>query len=134
MMMSFFPSYDSSSVVNKMGMDVGYTTQVAGKAFPALDSLHWIPFANFEYFIEKRLKESPSRDCPTWGSIPYTVTNLRHYRGCWEVLADVNLIWLSPEKFCQSLTKMWMLADNHWTEHRVPNGGVRERTEGAEGV
>ena len=27
-----------------------------------------------------------------------------------------------------------MLAANHWTEHRVPNGGVRERTEGAEGV
>jgi hypothetical protein len=23
---------------------------------------------------------------------------------------------------------------NHWTEHWVPNGGVRERTEGAEGV
>jgi hypothetical protein len=27
-----------------------------------------------------------------------------------------------------------MLSVNHWTEHRVPNGGVRERTEGAEGV
>jgi hypothetical protein len=27
-----------------------------------------------------------------------------------------------------------MLASNHWTEHRVLNGGVRERTEGAEGV
>jgi hypothetical protein len=27
-----------------------------------------------------------------------------------------------------------MLAANHWTEHRVPNGGVREKTEGAEGV
>jgi hypothetical protein len=26
-----------------------------------------------------------------------------------------------------------MLTDNHWTEHRVHNGGVRERTEGAEG-
>jgi hypothetical protein len=22
----------------------------------------------------------------------------------------------------------------HWTEHGVPNGGVRERTEGVEGV
>jgi hypothetical protein len=28
----------------------------------------------------------------------------------------------------------WMLATNHWTEHRVPSGGVKERTEGAEGV
>jgi hypothetical protein len=27
-----------------------------------------------------------------------------------------------------------MLAANHWTEHGVPNEGVRERTEGAEGV
>jgi hypothetical protein len=27
-----------------------------------------------------------------------------------------------------------MLAANHWTEHRVPNSRVRERTEEAEGV
>jgi len=27
---------------------------------------------------------------------------------------------------------MWMIAPNHRTEHRGPNGGVRERTEGAE--
>jgi hypothetical protein len=27
-----------------------------------------------------------------------------------------------------------MLAANHWTEHRVPKIGVRERTEGVEGV
>jgi hypothetical protein len=27
-----------------------------------------------------------------------------------------------------------MLAANHWPEHRIPNGGVRERTEEAEGV
>jgi hypothetical protein len=27
-----------------------------------------------------------------------------------------------------------MLTANHWTEHGVPIGGVRERTEGAEGV
>jgi hypothetical protein len=29
--------------------------------------------------VEKRLKERPSRDCPTWGSIPYTITKPRHY-------------------------------------------------------
>ena len=29
---------------------------------------------------------------------------------------------------------MWMLAANHWTEHRDPNGGVRGRTQGAEGA
>jgi hypothetical protein len=27
-----------------------------------------------------------------------------------------------------------MLVVNHWTEHRVPNGGVREKIEGSEGV
>jgi hypothetical protein len=27
-----------------------------------------------------------------------------------------------------------MLGTNYWTEHGVPNGGVREMTEGAEGV
>ena len=27
-----------------------------------------------------------------------------------------------------------MIAVNHWTEHRVPDGGVEEGTEGAEGV
>ena len=54
--------------------------------------------------VEQILKERPSRHCPTWGSIPYTTTKPRHYCGCWEVLADRSLIWLSPERLCQSLT------------------------------
>jgi hypothetical protein len=29
---------------------------------------------------------------------------------------------------------MWMLAPGHLTEHGDPNGGVRGKTEGAEGV
>jgi hypothetical protein len=28
----------------------------------------------------------------------------------------------------------WMLTAIHWTEHKVPNGGARERTQGVEGV
>jgi hypothetical protein len=36
------------------------------------------------------LKERPSRDCPTWGSIPYT--KLIYYCGCQQVLADRNPI------------------------------------------
>jgi hypothetical protein len=28
----------------------------------------------------------------------------------------------------------WMLSANLWTEHRVPNVGARERTQGVEGV
>jgi hypothetical protein len=54
--------------------------------------------------VEQRLKERPSRHCPTCGFIPYTVTKPRHYCGCQEVHADRSLIWLSPERPCQSLT------------------------------
>jgi hypothetical protein len=52
------------------------------------------------------------------------------------VLADRSLILLSPERLCQSLTKYrgGCSRPNYWTVHRVPNGGVVERTEGAEGV
>jgi hypothetical protein len=89
-----------------------------------------------KYSQERIWKQSvePSRDCPTWGSIPYTVTKPRHYCGCQEVLTDRSLIWLSPERFCQSLTNTEKeLSPNHWSECRVPDGGVGEGTEGAEG-
>jgi hypothetical protein len=36
--------------------------------------------------------EGKARDCPTWDSIPYTVTKPRHYCTCQEVLADRSLI------------------------------------------
>jgi hypothetical protein len=54
--------------------------------------------------VEQRLKRRPSRDYPTWGSIPYTVTKPRHYCRCWEAFAERSLIWLSYERLCQSLT------------------------------
>jgi hypothetical protein len=31
-------------------------------------------------------------------------------------------------------TQNWMLTVRYWMEHRVPNGGARESTQGAEGV
>lgn len=37
---------------------------------------------------EKKTEERPSSDNPTWESIPHTVTNLRYYCGCQQVLAD----------------------------------------------
>jgi hypothetical protein len=43
--------------------------------------------ANIES-LEQRLKEIPSREFPTWGAIPYTVTKPRHYFGCQEVHGD----------------------------------------------
>ena len=42
--------------------------------------------------VEQRLKERPSRDCPTWGLISYTATKPGHCYGCQEVLADRSLI------------------------------------------
>jgi hypothetical protein len=54
--------------------------------------------------MAQRLKKRPSGDCPTWGFMSYTVTKPRHYCGCQKVHADRSLIWLSPEKPCQSLT------------------------------
>jgi hypothetical protein len=33
-----------------------------------------------------------------------------------------------------SQIQRWMLTAYHWTEHRVPNEGARQRTQGAEGV
>jgi hypothetical protein len=30
--------------------------------------------------------------------------------------------------------QMWMLASNQWTKHGDPNGGIRRKTEGAEGA
>jgi hypothetical protein len=37
-------------------------------------------------------------------AIPYTLNKPGCYFGCPEVLADRSLIWLSLERFCQSLT------------------------------
>jgi len=83
---------------------------------------------------EQRLKERPSRDCPTWESIPSADTKPRHYWWCEDVLADRRLAWLSSERLYQHLAKTD--ADTHrqplhWTWD--PNGRVRGRTEGAEG-
>jgi hypothetical protein len=79
------------------------------------------------------MKERPSRDCPTWGSISYTDTKPIYYCGCQEVLADSSLIYLSPERLCQSLTNTEADALSQLSTES-PNIGVRERTEGAEGV
>jgi hypothetical protein len=36
--------------------------------------------------------------------------------------------------FVQRLIEKWMLTAMHWMEHRVPNEGARESTQGAGGV
>jgi hypothetical protein len=42
--------------------------------------------------VEQRLKERPSKDCLTWGSILYTVIKHRHLCGYQEVHADRSWI------------------------------------------
>jgi len=42
--------------------------------------------------VEQRVKERPSRDCHTWGSIPHAVIKPSHYWGCQEMHADRSLI------------------------------------------
>jgi hypothetical protein len=42
--------------------------------------------------VEQKRKEKPSRDYPTWGSMPYIVTKPRQYCGCQQVLDDRSLI------------------------------------------
>jgi hypothetical protein len=42
--------------------------------------------------MEQRLKERPSRDCPTWGSIPYIVAKRRYYCGFQDVHTDMSLM------------------------------------------
>jgi hypothetical protein len=63
--------------------------------------------------LGQNLKERLSFDCPTWGSIPYRVTKLRHYCGCQQVLTDRSLLYLSPERLCQCLTNTEVDADCH---------------------
>jgi hypothetical protein len=84
--------------------------------------------------VEQRLGERASRDCPNWWSIPHADTKPRHYCRC-QVLADRSPIQLSPERICQFLTNTDVdVHSQTWTEHRDPNGKVRARTVGAEGV
>jgi hypothetical protein len=39
-----------------------------------------------------RWKEGPSKNCPSWGSIPYTTTKPRHHCIFQKVIADRTLI------------------------------------------
>jgi hypothetical protein len=42
--------------------------------------------------VGQKMKKRPSRDCPTWGFIPYTVTKPRQYCGCQQELGDMSLV------------------------------------------
>jgi len=76
--------------------------------------------------MEQRLKERPSRDRPTLGSIPSADTKPRHYCWCQELLAGRILVWLSSQRFLIWLRQVQVLTANH-----LSTGTPKE--EGAEG-
>jgi hypothetical protein len=55
-------------------------------------------------YTSKILLKGPWYSCPLWG-----------YAGAWQ-------------------TQKWMLTVSYWMDHRAPNGGARESTQGAKGV
>ena len=84
--------------------------------------------------VEQRLKERPSMDCPTWRSNPYIVTKGRHYCRCQEEHSNRSLI---TDVSWETLPEPNKEVDNcsqPLTDHGVPNGGVKERTQGAKRV
>jgi hypothetical protein len=81
--------------------------------------------------MEQRLKERPSRDCSTWGSIPYAAT-----------ISDVKKYLLTGARYHCLLIgssrtlpiQMRMLADDHETEHRDPMEKLGELLKGRKGL
>ena len=59
-----------------------------------------------------------------------------------DTIVDANKCLLTGTWYCCLLRgsasawqiQKWMLSANHWSEHKVPNWGARERTKGAEGA
>jgi hypothetical protein len=89
----------------------------------------------WKVYLRDWRKERPSRDYPTRDPSHIQSPNP-------DTIADANKSFLTGAWYGCLLRgsasawqiQKWVLAAKHWTEHRVPNGRVRERTEGAEGV
>jgi hypothetical protein len=85
--------------------------------------------------VEQSLKERLSRDCPPGDPSHIKTPNPDPISEAKKYL--LTGVWYSC--LLTGSTRAWqiqrqMLAVNHWTEHGVPNGGVKERIEGAEEV
>jgi hypothetical protein len=79
------PRYNSQKLKKKEDQNVGILVLLRGGTKYPWEEIQ-------RQSVEQRLKERPSRDCLTWGFIPYTVTKHRHYCRCQQVLADRSLI------------------------------------------
>jgi hypothetical protein len=73
-------------------------------AIPEDPSHNQPPNADTITYTSKILLKGPWYSCLLWS-----------YAGAWQ-------------------TQKWMLTDSYWMEHRTPNGGARESTQGAEGI
>ena len=85
-----------------------------------------IPIEEVTQSVKQRLKEWPSRDCPTWGFNPYTTTKT-------DTIVDANKSLLTGDWYSCLLRgsasarqiQKCMLTVIHWMEHRVPKEGVK---------
>jgi len=85
--------------------------------------------------LEQKSKERPSRDCLTWRSIPHKTPSP-------DTIVNGKKCLLIGTCYCCLLrgsARAWqiqrrMFTANHWTEHGVTNGEVRQRTEGGKEV
>jgi hypothetical protein len=107
---SLIPSYIPSQKPDNLKFfeDIGFTSQFfstkPGSLYNVYKTNVWILRFFLEgrtkytweelqrHCVEQRLKKRPSRDCPTCGSVPYTVTTLIQYCGCQQVLAERGVI------------------------------------------
>jgi len=80
--------------------------------------------------MEQGLKKRSSRDCSNMQ--PPNSGTIADAKKC--LLTGVRYGCLLRGSARALLIQMRMVTDNHWTEQGDPNGGVREKTEGAEGV
>jgi hypothetical protein len=87
-----------------------------------ITSLFWlILLPYFLDFLIPNPRLQPSLLTPVTWRKTIIIMNLK--------LCDTEVWWLG-----QCLSQKWMLTVIYWMEHRAPNGGARESTQGAEGV
>jgi len=83
-----------------------------------------------------RTEERSSRDCPPpcdpSHMQPPNPVPISDAKKC--LLTGARYVCLLRGSARALLIQMRVVAANHWTEHGDPNGGVGEKTEGAEGV
>ena len=84
--------------------------------------------------VDQRLKESPYRDCPTWGSISFIVTKPDTIVDAGKYLLMAGAFFREAQPERDKYRRGCSQPTIGLSTDRVPYGGVREGTEGVEGV